>query len=271
MKLVYKINLFFLFAFLFYGCIETKTTINLNKDGSGTIEEKVLMTSDFVKMMSEFNLKSEDDTSKSEKFTLFNEKELKDRSKDFGEDVKYISGKEIKENGKEGYTVVYSFKNINQVKVNNDPGSQTSFTQSNTEAKEPPEFITFNYTGGNPSEVKVNMPSKKFDDSTESTVTSDSSNGNNPLEQEFYNMMKDFRFTLLVHINGKIENTNATYVDGPDITLLDVSFDKLLENKDKLNEMNKIKEKNIEAMKKLLKDVPGIKLELNDIVNVKYD
>ncbi len=272
MNLFYKFSLFSVISILFCGCLEVETTINLNKDGSGTIEEKVLMNSDFAEMLSGFNLKDAEDTTQSGKFTLFKPEELRSDAKNYGEDVKYVSGKEIKENGREGYRAVYSFQNISQLKIDNDPSSKVSVSQTNNQNKEPKEFITFAYSGSNPSELIIKMPKPNFDDSSETTVENkDTTNANNPLAKEFMNLMKDFRFALQLHINGNIKSTNATYVDGSNITLLDVAFDKLLQNKDKLEKLNNLKNQNIDELRKLIKDVPGIKLELNESINVKYD
>ena len=43
------------FAMIFFsGCLQVKTTVNLNNDGSGTIEEIVVMKSEVINMMKEF-------------------------------------------------------------------------------------------------------------------------------------------------------------------------------------------------------------------------
>lgn len=126
MNLFYKLSLFSLTSILFCGCLEVETTINLNKDGSGTVEEKVLMKKEFVDMMSGFNLKSENGTTKSSRFSLFNPDELKADAAKYGENVQYISGKEIVEKGREGYKAVYKFQNINQLKIDSDPGNKLS-------------------------------------------------------------------------------------------------------------------------------------------------
>lgn len=41
-------------SILLSGCLKVRTLINVNQDGTGTIEETVLMKSEFVNMMKEF-------------------------------------------------------------------------------------------------------------------------------------------------------------------------------------------------------------------------
>ena len=272
MKIFYKVSLFALISILFCGCLEDETTIFVNKDGSGTLEEKVLMKKEFVDMLSGFNLKSENDTTKPTKFSLFNPDELRSDAAKYGDNVEYVSGKEIVEKGREGYKAIYKFQNINQLKIDSDPGNKVSLTQSDSQNNKPKEFITFAFAGSNPSDLTIKMPKPQFNDSANASVQNeDTANANNPMQKEFTNLMKDFRFALQLHVNGKIKSTNASYVKGSNITLFDVEFDKLIENKDEVNKLNNLKSQNIDEMKKLLEKVPGIKIELNESVNVKFD
>ena len=95
-----KLFYIFVLAVLLFatGCIEIKTVVNINPDGTGTIEETMLMSSDVVKMFSGFaGSFSDDSTAAVEEFSLFKEDELKDKASDFGSDVAYVSGKELKQ------------------------------------------------------------------------------------------------------------------------------------------------------------------------------
>ena len=65
----------FFFMLFLSGCLQVNTTVNLNKDGSGTIEEIVMMKTDVINMMKEFVMAF--DSTKGEDFNMFNETELK--------------------------------------------------------------------------------------------------------------------------------------------------------------------------------------------------
>ncbi|MCK7529455.1 MAG: hypothetical protein MZV64_73840 [Ignavibacteriales bacterium] len=75
---------------LLAGCLQVETTINVKKDGSGTINEKVLMSKTFVNMMKEFAQAFQDSAS-TEEFSLFKDDEIIADAKDYGDDVKYVS------------------------------------------------------------------------------------------------------------------------------------------------------------------------------------
>ena len=68
------------FSFLFIsllltGCLQVETTINVKNDGSGTINEKVLMSKTFVNMIKEFTQAFQDSAS-TEEFAFFKERKF---------------------------------------------------------------------------------------------------------------------------------------------------------------------------------------------------
>jgi hypothetical protein len=265
-------SLFFI-SFFLSGCIEVNTTIKVNADGSGTVEETVFMSNEIINMIKEF-ASSFDSTGTSEEFTLFKESELKEKAANLGEGVEYISGEKITEEGKEGYRAIYSFEDINKLTIDQDP---TSRIPDNPEAqqKQPEEYLTFGFIKGTPSEVIINMPSLQGEteteeeiSETESTDTSDSDSTD--LTQLKY-FLKDFGFSLKVQVDGTISSTNATYIEGSSITIFSIDFGELLENAEKLKQLEKSNFQNLQQVKDLLIDIPGIKIETNNPVNIKFN
>ena len=49
MKKLKSLLIFILLPFVLAGCLQVETTLNVKKDGSGTINEKVLFSKTFVK------------------------------------------------------------------------------------------------------------------------------------------------------------------------------------------------------------------------------
>ena len=95
-----------------------------------------------------------------------------------------------------------------------------------------------------------------------------------PDTADFENMvkfMKDMKAKVEIKIDGKIVNTNATHVDGNTITLFDIDFGQLLSDKEKLEQFKKFNPDSFEEVKKLVKDIPGIKVELNKEVFVEFE
>ena len=91
------------------GCVDVKTKIKVNKDGSGTVEETVLMSTEMIQMLKQFVSGFADDSTNVEEFKLYNEGDIKNRAADFGDGVQFSSGKELQEDGREGYFAFFTF------------------------------------------------------------------------------------------------------------------------------------------------------------------
>ena len=272
MKIAKHLLVFVIIAFFFSGCLDVQTTVNVNKDGSGTINEKVLFSKDMVALLSGFSKSGSADSSGNSKFSLMNVEDLKSHAPEMGGGVKFVSSKEIKEDGKEGYTAVYSFTDLSKLKISENPDNKMGMSGNGKGKKEKKDYMTFKFNPGSPAEILINMSKKDLKKKPQPKSNSkDTSKADNAFAKQFLSMMKDFRVSVKLHVNGNIENTNATYVNGSDVTLFDVSFNELFKDKDKLDKFSKMEDQDVSELKKFLKSVPGIKMELNNPVSIKFE
>lgn len=271
MKTLFTVSLLFIFTVFFTGCLEVDTTIHLNKDGSGTLEETVLMSSQVVQMLASFANSFDSTAADSNSFSLFKEDELKSDTVKYGSGIKYISGKEIKENGKEGYTALYSFDDINKLEINQNPNSKIDMGGMEVDEDTTQEFLHFNFIPGESSILTINSPLNKDKSVSNEEVSNDSASADMKGMDEFLKLMKDMHISLKLDVKGNITRTNASYVNGSEITLFDINFNGLLENPEKLKMFKQENPKNIEDIKEIMKDIPGIKVELNNKVTVIFE
>ncbi|MDA3814199.1 MAG: hypothetical protein PF570_08105, partial [Candidatus Cloacimonetes bacterium] len=85
-----------LFILLFIsGCFQVERVINVKKDGSGTIEETVLMSQDFINQMKQMatSFGGGDIEENREESAYHNVDDLKKEASKMGEGVKYVSSK----------------------------------------------------------------------------------------------------------------------------------------------------------------------------------
>ena len=111
MKKNKSLLIFPLLMLFFAGCLQVETTLKVNKDGSGNINEKVLFSKTFVNMLKDFAEAFQDSTS-TEEFSMFSEEEIIADAKDYGENVTYVSYKKIDNENWEGYQATYSYDDI---------------------------------------------------------------------------------------------------------------------------------------------------------------
>lgn len=270
-----KILLLGIFATMFFsGCLQVDTKVNLNQDGSGTIEETVVIKSSVIEMMKDFAMSF--DSTKSEEFEIFKEDELKSKAKNYGEGVKYVSGEKVKIKGFEGFKVIYSFADINKVKINPSPDDKVPFGDELQSQEEIPakDYLKFNFKEGNPSTLVINFPKPEEDQELESeddtTTEEEDSLSNSANLDKLVEMFDGMKMTLSIDFSKNIEETDASYVDGSKITLMQMDFSELIKHKDILLNLEKKKPETMEEMKEIIGNIPGIKLETKEKVTIKF-
>ncbi len=275
-KLFASLAIFFV-ALAITGCIDVKTKIKVNKDGSGMIEETMLMSSEMVQMMKQFMSGFAADSTNTQEFNLYNEEEIKNKASDYGEGVQFISGKELQEDGREGYSAIYSFADLNKLRFDQNPDSKIPEGVEAAAGQEPEkkEYITFKFDRNDGSEITINMPpaskeSEKADSTMDMGDTSTDSLNAGDLSK-LKDLLKDFNISLVVETDGEIKETNASYVNKSSVTLFDLNFNLLLDDPEKLMALKKINPGDMQEVKDILKDVTGIKIETNNPVKIKFD
>ena len=83
-------------------------------------------------------------------------------------------------------------------------------------------------------------------------------------------MFEGMKVTIAIDVQGAIVQTNATHREGPRVTLMELDFGKLLEMPEHLKKFSQSMPETMEDAKNLMKDLPGIKLDLNEEVTIKF-
>jgi hypothetical protein len=257
--------------FLLVGCLQVETTINVKKDGSGTINEKVLMSKTFVNMIKEFSQAFQDSAS-TEEFSFFKDDEIAADAKDYGDDVKYVSHTLVNNDQWEGYQAVYSFNDITKIKIQPDPDSKVGMDEEGTETTEDNEYYFFKFKKGDVSELIIDRPDIEFDaDSNKVSEPDNSDQNDEEMEEEFLKMMEGMKINIALQVDGKIISTNASYVDDSEITLMQMDFGEMMKNKENFKEFKSKEPKSIEEMKEFLGKFPGMKIEIEKPISVKFE
>ena len=227
-------------------------------------------------MFKEFAMAFADSTQPQQDFNLFEEEKIKAKTSEFGEGIEFVSMKNITTDEKEGYTAIYKFKNLNTVKVNQDPSNEMPMGESQERSDTTSEYVFFKFIKGKPNRIEFKMPEgKKEDKNVDTTKTDETAENEIPPDsadvEKMMKFMKDMRVKIEIKIDGEITKTNATHVDGNTITLFDIDFAQLLSDKAKFEEFKKVNPNSFEEIKKLVKDIPGIKVELSKEVFVEFE
>lgn len=258
---------------LLSGCLQVSTTVNLNKDGSGTIEELFVMKTEVINLMKEFAMAF--DSAKTEEFNMFNDTELKAKESDYGDGVKYVSGEKVNVKGYEGFKAIYSFKDINKVKINPSPENKIPYGAELGEIEEEKtadDLLKFNFTKGNPSTLVINFPKPDMEEKpkSEETTEFEDSTFNEQAEQKMIEMFDGMKMDLNLIFNDGIYETDASFVDSNKVTLMKIDFSEIIKNKEVFKKFQGAKPETMEEFKEVVGDIEGIKIEFKEQVTIKF-
>jgi len=270
MKHFFKLFLIVLAVILQTGCLKVETNITVNKDGSGTIDETILMSKVFVDILTEFS-QAVDDTTVTQEFSPFNEEEIMNAAGNYGEDVKYVSSERISNTEWEGFKATYSFADLNKIQLRPDPDGRLSVGMDEDESTdESPDYYFFNFTKGNISEVTIDRPDIEENFNDDDTLEQEIEIEDEEIDDQFVNMMEGMNILVTMQFNGEIVETNASYVEGSKITLIGLDVGKLLQDKENLEMFKKKQPSSITELQEMVDKVPGMKLELQKPVTVNF-
>ncbi len=289
MKRLVQIASLLLVVALLAGCFQTERTVRLKPDGSGTIEELVLLSAMISGLMNSADAteekasqpgeaKEQQPAAEKKKKEMFSEEEGKARAATLGEGVTFVSFKAEKRDGFEGYRAVYAFKDINKLRLSSDP----EMPGNNASAEKKDSQYSFSFTKGKqltlvlknnkpgtqakaeaapPAENKPE-PAVKSEEGKDATAEA----GNAEMVKMFFNGM---RFADRLIIEGSVVESNATYRNGSEITLMDVDFAKAMNFTKELTQLQQAKDDSQQA-KEIMKKIPGFKVDMNDELKVVF-
>jgi hypothetical protein len=238
------------------GCLRSTTSIELNTDGSGTILQETAVSAQAMGMLQGLagaNAAGEKPPQ------LFGEEQARKTAATMG--VKFVSGEAIKTGDLEGYRARFAFDDISKVTVKLDQGAND--LAPGTETKKPPFAFAFT-RGSSASALTIQMP----DQSPTGGLPLPGADADKAQAAQAMAMMKMMMKGLYVdvtlNVNGRIVKTNAPYVDGSRVTLMQIDFDKLLADDAALMKLSSAKDI------KSLAGVPGLKVVAEPKVTVEF-
>lgn len=252
------------------GCINSTTLIKLNADGSGTVEQTTLMNTAALKAIPGGNAQATGAT--------INRAELEKTAERMGKGVRLVSADPIKgANGFEGSKAIFAFDDINQIQVSQGPGNMSGGTNPRASAEpsgDDPVRFKFARTGGT-STLTISIVDKpsgsKGVDATGGNA-SDMPDLTNPMIMNMIkSMFAGFKINIDLEVAGAIVKTNADYVNGSRVTLLEMDMEALLADEAKLKALqSKLgPDASLSSVKPYLKDIKGIKID-GPTINIEF-
>lgn len=260
------------------GCIDVETVVRVRPDGSGVVEERMLMSEELAKLAAQMQSLGGDKTQGGPQ--LFKREELEARTAGMGSGVSLLSVEPLAVDKRQGYKAVFAFQDVNTLRLNQNPSdkapSGTGMGNPGSELREEP--LTFAFKPGPTPELLIRSAARQPDEAGQETAPPEAHKSGGPQDEAgaemamamMKEMFKDLRITVAVEVEGRIIETNASFREGSRVTLMELDFGKLLENADKFKAFAERNPKSLADAKALMKDLPGIKAELSPEVRIRF-
>ena len=252
-------------AALLSACINSTTLIKVKLDGSGTVEQTTLMNMAAIKSIMP--------GAPGQAANPVNEADLKRTAERMGKGVRLVSAEPAKANGFEGVRAVFAFDDINQIQVSQDPelsGGPAGGMAPDRKGDSPVKF-TLVKRGG------TSILTIAFQDKPGAGTNGKATSNNMPdlSDPMMMNMVKamfqGLKIDIGLEVVGAIVKTNAEYVTGSRLTLLEMDINALLadEAKFKVLQGKLGPDISLSELKPYLKDIKGIKID-GPTINVEF-
>src|SRR5262245_43793081 len=259
-------------ALLCSACLRATTTITVRQDGSGLIDQEVGANPEAMAMLKGFagaaaeQQKSGAAAPPSTPPSIFGEPEARKLADQMG--VKFVSGEPIKTAELEGYRAHYSFDDVTKLKVKMNQDASGGLAGSGKSAGEPPFGFQFEKHGAS-SLLTINMPEQKpgsmgpLNQLGMGGATQNSAQNEQAVAM-MKMMLKGLYVDVTLAVDGKVIKTNAPYVNGSKVTLVQMDFDKLLASEGALQKLQQASDP------RSLKDIPGLKVVTEPKVTIEF-
>ena len=253
-----RVGLILLVAALASGCLRATTTITVKQDGSGTLDQEIGATPQALAMLRSFDAGGGD---KPGNVQMFGPEQAEAAAKSMG--VRFVSGEPIKTAESEGYRAHFAFDDVTKVKFDmiKTPASPTA-----EKSTAPP--VGFAFTKGDGSSVlTITMPDQQSGAGTLLNQLPGGGAQSKDSQQAFAMLMPMLRglfVDLTLNVEGRVIKSNAPYVNGSQVTLLQFDFDKVNATPGTLQKLQSITDP------KLLKDIPGVRMVTDPVVTIEF-
>ncbi len=241
-------------------CLDSTTLVKVKPDGSGTVEQTTLMNVAALKGMM-------GGAAGQMNGPMMNREELERTATRMGDGVRLVSSEPIKGgNGFEGVKAIFSFDDINKIQVSQGPSLGGGGSRSSEPTSDDPVRFKLTRSGGT-STLNINFvdrPGAGKTGTVPNAQPGDMPDFSNPMIMNMIKaMFQGFKINIGLEVVGAIVKTNAEYVSGPRLTLLELDVAELLADEARFKTLQgKLgPDASLSEVKPYLKDFKGIKID----------
>jgi hypothetical protein len=246
------------------GCFQSSTVIHVKADGSGTIEQRMLLTEtakDQLRTLAILGGGNPDSTD------LTSESQAKALAASIGQGVTYVSSTPITVEKSQGRDSLYAFSDITQVRVSEQPAlpGGLKLPASVGGDSNPISFAIDRTPDGNVV-LRIIVPRP--------AIFPTGPNGEpQPPSLDQITLVKQLlagaRLTVAIEPGGRLVQTSSPFVDGNRVTLVDVDIDRAAADPDLAKKLQTGTTQ--PEIKAALNSIPGLKITLDPEITIEFE
>jgi len=249
------------------GCLKTDTLVKLRPNGSGTVEQTMLVNTEafegFAAMAGADKGDGKVSTNIPSANDLLDEAKLKEAATRLGPGVRFVSATPLQDGKLKGARAIFAFDDINKINV-------TSGGPSKDASNDAPMTFHMEQRAGGTSVLTVRMP-----DRAEEEARARSDEKAPPMPPQMLALFKplfaDMRIGVALELEGAIVKTNAAHVAGSRITLLDVDFGTLIGDEGAFEKLMALGPgAKMSDVAPVIKGIPGLKVQGTETISVEF-
>jgi hypothetical protein len=243
------------------GCFQASTVINVKADGSGTIEQRLLITDAAMEQLRAFailgggNAANADPTSEAQARSLAGL---------LGPGVTYVSSTPITADKAQGRDSVYAFTDITKLHISEQPSLPTGPVSPAGSANVGELTFALTHEADGNAVLRVQVP--KFN-----VLPTNTGGSFAPTAQQIdiaKGLLAGARLTVAIEPGGRLVRTTSPFADGNRVTLVDVDFDKAVADPDLVTKLQS--PQTPEEVKATVTSLPGVKITLDPEISITF-
>ena len=246
-------------------CFQFSTVLTLKADGSGTIAQRLLFTQAAVaqlRQLAALGGGGQDGNPASEQ-------QARDTAAILGPGVTYVSSTPINSSEGVGRDSIYAFTDINQLSLDEAPlgPGGVSVGPQNTGPAQRVSFKLTHQADGH-ALLTIHVPQLPVVSGNKASQTA----GNAPWAAQMAMlkpMLAGAKLSIAVEPGGPLVRTSSPYVSGQRVTLVEVNLDSLLNDDSLLQRLQAAQTP--DETKAILKNVPGVKVNLDPEITIEFE
>jgi hypothetical protein len=276
MKKIMKLIVLFLLTCGLAGCFQIDQVVTVSPDGSGTLEETFMISRKIAESMaaltggmSEQQGAAGNDKPGIKEQSFFKDDEIKKRAEGYGPGVQLVRMERLANKQFEGYKAVYSFTDINKLRL--DQGNAGMPKQMGQGSEAAPNGTEFIFSPGKTAKLVVKQQKTNAAAGDGAPETAPPARETSAEELAMMRQMFDgLRISTTLVIKGKVIDSNATHRTGSTIILTDVDFGKILDKPELLTKMAVLQQGDQNAALEMIKKLPGMKFDMNEELRINF-